>query len=427
MKCKCNSVIFAQQQYELIMNRILITSLLVLFTSFGFSQRKIDSKFGKGIYNVIAADSSWSMKFGIRFQSLFVANWNVNDSTGFGQATTNSMIRRARLKFGGFAWSPKLKYKIELGLSNKDLGKVSDRTNFAPRMILDAVLKWNFYQNFELWTGQTKIPSNRERVVSSANLQLVDRSHLNKVFNLDRDIGLQLHHHFKLGKQFVVKEAFAFSQGEGRNLVQDNLGGYKYTGRIEFLPFGNFASKGDYVGADLKREPKPKLAVTAIYDWQDRAVKDKASQGTYMSYDTNDDGDIDGYFESNVSALFVDLMFKFKGFSFMGEYAMRDADKIQQSIVNDDLSVTTRTVYVGDGFNAQAGYLFKNNWEIAGRYTQINPKTITGKSAFQQYTLGLSKYIVGHKLKIQTDVSYLTTDGSANSGLMYRMQVDLHF
>ena len=31
--------------------------------------------------------------------------------------------RRARLKFSGFAYSPKLKYKLELGLSNRDIGK----------------------------------------------------------------------------------------------------------------------------------------------------------------------------------------------------------------------------------------------------------------------------------------------------------------
>ena len=35
---------------------------------------------------------------------------------------------------------------------------------------------WNFYENFELWAGQTKLPGNIERVISSGNLQQVDRS-----------------------------------------------------------------------------------------------------------------------------------------------------------------------------------------------------------------------------------------------------------
>ena len=43
-----------------------------------------------------------------------------------------------------------------------------------------------------------------------------------------------------------------------------------------------------------------------------------------------------------------------------------------------------------------------------------------------QYTLGLSKFIVGHSLKIQTDVSYIDV---ANLGekLLYRLQFDIHF
>ena len=99
----------------------------------------------------------------------------------------------------------------------------------------------------------------------------------------------------------------------------------------------------------MKREQKPKLAIGATYDYHDRAVKDRANQGSYMSYDTNDDGDIDGYFEITTSTIFVDMMFKYKGFSFMGEFANRTApsETVQQSIVNDDASVTTRTMRVG--------------------------------------------------------------------------------
>lgn len=410
------------------MNKIIIAALLILTTSTAFGQRKIDSKFGKGIYNVIAADSSWSMKFGVRFQSLFIGSSDINDATGIENSTSQFLIRRARLKFGGFVLNPKLQYKIELGLSNRDLGKADATTNFAPKMILDAVLKWNLYKNFTVWVGQTKLPGNRERVVSSANLQLVDRSMLNSVYNIDRDVGIQLHHHFMIGNM-KVKEAIAFSQGEGRNVVQKNLGGYEYTGRVEVYPFGDFASKGAYKGGDLKREKKPKLAIGATYDYHDRAVKDRGNQGSYMSFDTDGDGSADGFFEATTSTIFVDMMFKYRGFSFMGEFSNRSVsdETVQQTITNDDLSTTTRTVRVGNGINLQAGYLFKNNWEVAGRYTQIDPEVVTGRNSQQQYTLGLSKYIVGHALKVQSDVSYLTTDGSSTSGLMYRMQIDIHF
>ncbi len=411
------------------MNKILLLLSSFWLTTALFGQSIVDAPFGKGLYNVTAKDSSWSMKFGLRFQTQFNGTWDVDDVDGIGNGSSQFLIRRARLKFDGFAYSPKLEYKFELGVSNSDLGQASDRTNFAPRMILDAVLKWNFYQNFELWGGQTKLPGNRERVISSANLQLVDRSILNSTYNIDRDVGFQLHHFISLGDQFKIKEIVAISQGEGRNLTQRNLGGYQYTGRVEVLPFGEFTKKGDYSGSDISRESKPKLAIGAAYDYHDRAVRDRSNQGNYMSYDTNLDGTIDGYFEATVSTVFIDMMFKYKGFSFMGEYANRTSNDhdVKQSIVNDDLSITTRTERVGTGLNLQAGYLFKNNWELAGRYTQIDPLAITGRASQQQYTMGISKFFVGHALKVQTDLSYLTTDGSLTRGLMYRLQVDLHF
>ena len=397
-------------------NFLLITALI---TSTAFSQDTTNSKFGKGLYNVIAKDNSYSMRFAFRIQSLYIGEWNVNDSTGFGPGESQFLVRRARLKFEGFAYSPKLKYKLELGLSNRDISGLSSHTKGAPKLILDAVIMWNFYKNLSLWAGQTKLPGNRERVVSSANLQLVDRSLLNSNFNIDRDMGAQLRHHFKLGEKFTVKEMYALSQGEGRNVTDPNLGGYQHTSRIEILPFGEFASKGDYTGGDLKREETPKLAIGATYDLHDRAVKNKSNQGSYMEND-------EGYFETDIATIFVDGMFKFKGFSLMGEYAMRTAEK--DSVENSDGTKTGGIINVGTGLNTQLGYLFKNNWEVAARYTSIAfDKDVTGKELETQYTFGISKYFSGHKLKVQSDVSYLTVEESPDRELMYRLQIDIHF
>ncbi len=80
----------------------------------------------------------------------------------------------------------------------------------------------------------------------------------------------------------------------------------------------------------------------------------------------------------------------------------------------------------GQGFNWQAGYLFKNNFEVAGRYTVVNPEAITGRSDATQYTLNFSRYFVGHNLKVQTDISY-TDEDFADDMLTYRFQVELAF
>ena len=373
-------------------------------------------KFGKGLFNLMGQDSIWSMKVGLRFQSLATSKWDVNN--GLSNPESSMLIRRSRLKFDGFAFSPKLKYKVELGLSNRDQSGASIYTSNASRQILDAVLKWNFSGNFVLWFGQTKLPGNRERVISSANLQQVDRSLLNSRFTIDRDIGIQLRHHFNLTDTFLVKEIFSIAQGEGRNITTGNVGGHQYTTRVELFPFGDFKNKGDYKGSDLKFEPSPKLSLGVAYDFNNNASKTRSNQGSYMLNDT-------GFYSTNISTLFIDAMYKHQGFSLMAEYANRTADDAFAK--NSDGSLTGAEVQVGNGLNIQTGYLLSKTVEFSGRYTNISlDREITGKGSENQYTLGLSKYISGHNLKVQTDVSY-TDIGFKTNQLLYRVQVDIHF
>ena len=402
------------------MLRCRVALALLLMSAPVFSQEDNAPPFGKGLFNLKGKDNSWDMKIGFRMQFLASNSWLQEDNfDGFLLEPESSfMIRRSRLKFDGFAFSPKLEYKVEFGLSNNDMSGTSPYTGNTPRFIMDAVVKWNFYENFVLWVGQTKLPGNIERVISSANMQLVDRSLLNSLFNIDRDIGFQLRHHLDLTDSFVVREIFALSQGEGRNVTTGNLGGHQYTGRIELLPFGYFSKDGDYSGSDLEREPKPKLMLSASYDYNDDAVRNRSNMGTYMVTDI-------GFHETPIETVFVDAMFKYRGFSFMAEYASRSAD--DPVAVNSDGTPTGVVVQEGNAINLQSGYLFKNNWEVAGRFTHVElDEILTGTGPQSQYTLGVSKYFVGHKLKVQTDVNYLDLDHDIGE-VVWRLQMELHF
>ncbi|WP_339874311.1 porin [Olleya marilimosa] len=400
------------------MKLILSIALLLCLTLSAYAQEISDTSFGKGLINFTAKDSSFSIKFAPRFQVRSISSWD-HDGSQYTSPEHNFIVRRARLKFDGFAYSPKLKYKIELGLSNRDLSGANQFNRNTPRYILDAVIMWQFADNWELWAGQTKLPGNIERVVSSANLQLIDRSLLNSRFNIDRDLGIQLRHTSKLGDNFLMREKLAISQGEGRNVSEGNEGGLQYTARVEFLPFGKFQSKGDYVQSDLKREAKPKLMLGFTYNFNENAVRERSGLGNYMF---KSDGSL---YETNVSTIFADAMFKYKGFSFMGEYANRNADQ-PIAVDTDGLTPTGDVVLTGNALNLQAGYLFKSNYEIAARYTTVTYDAITGNLPTDQYTLGGSKYIVGHKLKVQTDLSYTTVSGDQDN-ITFRLGFDLHF
>lgn len=374
--------------------------MLLLCPLAAIAQDKTSNTFGKGI-KIVAQDSSFSMKFSTRFQTLYDGELNLETD----EWSDKILIRRARLKFEGFAYDPRLEYKIELGLSNRDNGKVSPEANLAANIVLDAVLKYEFSPGWQVWFGQTKLPGNRERLVSSQKLQFVDRSQLNSKFNIDRGTGLQLHHAHEAGN-VVFHEIGSVAMGEGRNITASNVGGYEFTGRFEVLPFGEFASEGEYVGADLKREKDPKLALAVSYDQNNNAPRASGHTGPYLSE------------HKDLKTFFADAMFKYQGFSAMFEYADRQT--------NSSPVTTDGEFYTGTGVNFQMGYVFMNNVEIAGRYTAITPEKVTGNEEYNELTLGLSKYIVGHNLKIQTDLTKVNYDFSDDE-LRYRFQVELTF
>jgi phosphate-selective porin OprO/OprP len=402
---------------------MLYLRLLLIFFLAGFchsihAQQISDTKFGKGILNFIAKDSSFSVKFAPRMQSRFESKWNY-DGKSYGSKELNFLVRRARLKFDGFAVTKNLKYKLELGLSNRDISGASDFNRNTPRYILDAVIMWNFHKRFELWAGQTKLPGNIERVISSANLQLIDRSLLNSKFNIDRDMGIQLRHKSRWGKTFFSREKFAISQGEGRNITEGNEGGLQYTSRLELLPFGEFKYKGDYSQSDLSREESLKVMFSVTYDYNQNAVKTRSNMGSYMF---RADGSL---FQTDISTWFVDAMVKYDGFALMGEYAKRSADELF-ALQTDGQTRTGDVVNVGSALNLQSSYLFQNNVELTLRYTTLDFSSETKISDLSQLTFGLSKYVVGHKLKIQTDLSFSQKNGNQDY-VQFRTGFDLHF
>lgn len=369
----------------------------------------VTAGFGDGV-TVVSADSTLSLSFSTRIQSLIVAEHAVADDA---EIKTGVFIRRFRLKFDGFAHTPALTYKIELALSNNDNGQVVHQGNNAANVVLDAYVQYEFLKNTQIRFGQFKLPGNRERVISSQQLQFVDRSLVNSRYNLDRDIGLMLRHKLKLGK-VLFQEMFAVAAGQGRNMVIEDDQGLSYTGRIEMLPFGAFTHGGDYFGSDLEREKEPKLSIGGGYSFNDEASRTRGELGSFVAA------------SRDLSTAFADLMFKYRGFSVMSEYMIKMTD-------SPILADTSNFFVTGAGFVAQGGYLFKNDLELALRYTTIRPDDdlFHSRSADleTEYTLGVSKYFNGHNLKIQSDISYSTLNTFAgvdrDPGMVYRFQVEL--
>ncbi len=404
-----------------------IIVFLILFCEASLAQSKLESMYRKGIEINAYTDSTktkaiFQLKPTFRFQSRFETS---GDAAGNEKWESNFLIRRARLKFDGFVLTPNLMYKVELAFSPNDLRANNDfkETGGVTKVLLDAVVKWRFQKNLTLWVGQTKLPGNRARVISSQSAQLVDRSEVNSIFNIDRDIGIQLHGKFNAGS-VVIKPIFSFEKGEGRNIFIKNIGGFSYTGKLELLPLGEFTNKGDYFEADLEREPKPKLALAASANFNQGASRQNQT-GVFL-LDTAGE-----YMTNNLLTVFADAVFKYKGFSLYAEYAYKKILlKPGQSLSNSDstiISPSGKSYHTGQGVSIQAGYLFKHNVELAARFTTVIPDWEKGFTGSTEYTLGLSKYIIGHKLKVQTDVTLIDAVNTTDYQMRYRLQMEFAF
>lgn len=197
-------------------------------------------------------DSLFYTNFRFRMQNR-VGYSNVLD--GIENDKFDARIRRLRMRMDGYIYTPRISYSVQLAFSRSD--QDFDDTG-VPNIVRDAVLFYNFSDNFYISFGQNKLPGNRQRVNSSGSLQFSDRSLVNSLFTIDRDFGTSLNFSQKIGNMPLNAKA-AISTGEGRpaNSTDDGLA---YTGRVEFLPLGDFTNDNDYSEGDLEREETPKLS-----------------------------------------------------------------------------------------------------------------------------------------------------------------------
>jgi hypothetical protein len=158
------------------------------------------------------------------------------------------------------------------------------------------------------------------------------------------------------------------------------------------------------------------LSIGITADQNTNAGRSRGNLGDFLPADAQ--------FKS-LQSVFVDFMFKYSGFSMMGEYVIRDTEDRNSYYLDESGDNILGYYYTGAALNLQAGWMFKNNVEVAGRYARLAPTNNLIGGDENHYFLALSKFIVGHKLKIQTDVGYIQKD-LGDDGLMWRVQFDLH-
>ncbi len=358
--------------------------------------------FGQGI-GIQPSDSSYSFNLRFRMQNRAGFTFEEGESTDI-----EARVRRLRLRFDGFVLNPRISYVVQLSFTRGDMDW--ENTQF-PNIVRDAMVFYRVSEKIQFGFGQTKLPGNRQRVNSSGDLQFADRSLVNATFNVDRDFGVQAAYTENPFRNTYVVLRGAVTSGEGRNILSTS-DGLAYTGRLEVLPFGLFERFGDYFEGDLLREKRPKLSAGFTYSYNEQTLRTGGQIGTLL------------YAPRDMTTLASDWLFKYNGWAFAAEWMYRISDDpITTNEAND-----IRFIYTGLGQNYQLSYIWPSNYELAARYSRLVPdeaiRLLTPQ--IEHYTLGISKYLNGHRLKVQSDITWEQRAGvSPGEALMLRFQVEL--
>ena len=105
--------------------------------------------------------------------------------------------------------------------------------------LLDGYYTSEHLKALNVRVGQFKVPYTNEQILSSGNLDMVDRSITHDEFSMERDIGLDLRSDDLLEDERLSYDLGVF-MGEGQGNASSGDFGMVYVGRVVVRPMGGF-------------------------------------------------------------------------------------------------------------------------------------------------------------------------------------------
>jgi hypothetical protein len=283
-------------------------------------------------------------------------------------------IRRAKFKLEGWVVKSWLTYETQMNfaaLNGSNLGAVVE----------DAAFDVDFTQGqglFRLHAGQFKPPWGAQEMASSGSQMFVDRALVSNSFFRGRETGVAL---WGATRNNKIEWRIGAFNGNGSTRVTNDNDKLQYNARLMWQPNGSQAlNQRAWVTGALYSESDFESTTAPIYalaiNWE--------SQNNFASTTGND---------QKWHAYSVDGIYKFKGFSANGMYA-----------------IAKRRPETGAKFDApggfiQAGQLFsRRRYEVALRYGQFDPTDLTARNNTREVRAALNYYYARHGLKWQNDV-----------------------
>ncbi len=365
----------------------------------------VEVGYGKKGFFMKSRDGNWATNLQWRAQMRYTNPYRsdprqVSDFTSADQSTFE--LRRVRMKIGGHGYQPWLKYYFEVDL--QPTRKSADGSPAAGSRLIDWRLTLDKYKWLSFRAGQWKINYNRERVDSSGRQTFVERSIVNRIFNVDRQMGVMAFGRLFPGTLADTRYYLGVFNGEGRGVRNDDSD-MMYMGRLQW----------NFLGRDLKwrqsdagysEKPAGSIAFAAA-----------TTIGKCTRWSSSGCGNLDGFDKVSaatdgqfkVQQMMEETAFKWRGFAWQQELHWK---KISDRVNNTENNLI--------GGYAQAGYFFHDliplvpeNLEVAFRYAFVdepNINDIAMTNTRQEFTGAINYFMSGHNNKLTLDVSHLTLD-----------------
>jgi phosphate-selective porin OprO and OprP len=415
-------------------------------------------KEGKG-FTFTTPDDRFALSMGGRVQARYtltdVDGQFVNPNRG-SEDSQSFDIPRARLWWEGHAFTPRLKYKLQIDV----VGGGGD-------ILRDMELEYEIVDDkwLSVKGGQFKTPYCRQEMTSSGRLEFVDRSLACANFRFERARGVMFQ---GLPMNALIEYYAGAFNTTGRNGPSNPDTNFLYVTRVAVNPFGPVP----YSEGDFEMSPTPLLAIGVSYGYE----KAKGSVFTSAAQTGPDPDDpemeiitsngsaqnqvpflrmIQPYYNklanpngitANVHNLSTDLAARWMGLDLQFEYFLGFvSNDANGSAAPGAPFVLPPSSFDNHGFYAQTGYfIIPKKLQLAARYSEINANTearttlSSGRkvSPYQNELLGaVSYYFWQHNLKIQTDFGPVTqtavrnADGgiSDRNDFRWRVQAQLIF
>lgn len=384
--------------------------------------------FGKKGFTLATADGLFKTNIQWRTQGryTFPERSDPRDKKAFEDNEESTFeLRRIRLKVGGHGYRPWLKYYLEVDWQpGRDF---DDDSEAASARMIDWRIMLEKYPWAKLRIGQWKINYSRERVDSSGKQTMVERSIMNRIFTIDRQIGVMLYGRVNPGTIIDTNYYLGIFSGGGRGMAKNDDDNMMYVGRLQWNVFGRELK---WRQSDVSFHKKPTASVSfGAYTNKGKCTRWSSGGCGNLSGFDKPGGVNDSRYQ--VSGMQIGSAMKYRGFAWQHETHWKRV-KDTEAVAGD------RVTKLFGGY-LQAGYFphglisaIPKPLEIAFRYSHVDPNVDTGGDLRQEFTTGLNWFFAGHRNKLTLDASHLTLEQEGPSLPAYteqrvRLQWDVSF